>query len=326
MNRARLLPIACLAAGAFAATSSWLWFKLEEERLRNAELEARLSRPAPAAPPEESHPSTPPAAVPVTNLPIEPPASVGPVAKANRETQVVDAPESSWQARQRLLLQDPRYVEEVKRQQRMMQAHHRQHATGAIGLSDAQFDAAVDLWAEREIAMQMARTGAEGGEARAAQEAADRTYEESLENLLDEPLASRWKHYRDSLPTRMRVTQLRSQLTGADTLRDDQFEPLIEAMEVEQSQLRNELRRRRAEIESGAQWAQSWRDYQEREIELFTETRKRVLIAASPILSSSQLEQLAAMYEREIEGRRSSLRMNQLQQKIIPPGQPSGMN
>jgi hypothetical protein len=322
MSRAKLLPIACVVAGTFAATSAWLWFELKDERLLSAELAERLARPAAAVEPEAALPPTP--ATPVTTASPEPRAPAVAANESNREKAAADAWRSDWQARQRSLLQDPRYMEEVKRQQRMMQAHHRRHATQAIGLSDAQFDAAVDLWAEREIAMQMARTGAEHGDARTALEAADRLYEDSLRKLLDEPLASRWKHYRDSLPTRMRVTNLRSRLMGADAMRDDQFEPLIEAMEVEQSQLRQELRRRRTELESGARSSPlDWRDFQEQEIELFTETKKRVLAAASPILSSSQLAQLEAMYEQEIEGRRSSLRMNQLQQKLSPPGQSS---
>jgi hypothetical protein len=326
MNRHKLLSLLCFIAVAFAAASAWLWLQLREERARNAELTARLSVPAPTLPrmpaPEQSR--APVAPVPP---PSSPPSASARSSDAERDQRIQEVLATrSWQERQRRLLQDPRYVEEVKRQQRMMQASHREHATRSVGLSDAQFDAAVDLWAEREIALQHARNqGADGSDTRAARDAADQAYEASLRNLLDEPLASRWKRYRDSLPTRMRVTSLRAQLAGADALREDQFEPLIEAMEVEQSQLRQELRRRRAEVETGATPLDSM-DYQQREIELFEATKKRVLAAASPILSSSQLEQLAAMYEQEIEGRRANLRISRLQQKIEVPEQASGMN
>jgi hypothetical protein len=325
MNRQKLLPLAFSIATAFAAASAWLWVQLEEERARTAELSARLaslipapipaSDPAPVEPPAPA--PTPPASLPAASAPAS--AAVS----APRDPEVLG---TEWQDRQRRLLQDPRYVEEVKRQQRMAQAMHRDHATRVVGLSDAQFDAAVDLWAEREMAMHATRIQAsDGSDTRAQRDAADRIYEDSLSKLLQEPLASRWKHYRDSLPTRMRVNNLRSQLTGADALRDDQFEPLIEAMEVEQSQLRQELRRRRGEIEAGQRsTTANWSDYQQREIELFTEAKKRVLSAASPILSSSQLKQLAAMYEQEIEGRRSNLRMNQLEQKIATSQQAPG--
>ena len=146
-----------------------------------------------------------------------------------------------------------------------------------------------------------------------------------MRELLGDPRAAQWKHYRDSLPTRMRITNLRSQLTGADALRDDQFEPLIEAMEAEQSQLRQAVKQQREQFQFEPRPNRDrWREVQAREIEMYADTKKRVLSAAAPILSSSQLAKLDAMYEQEIESRRSNLRMSQLQQKIMPPPDESG--
>ena len=45
----------------------------------------------------------------------------------------------------------------------------------------------------------------------------------------------------ESRGTRMQVDRFRTQLSGVDTLRDDQVEPLIAALNVEDAQMRKSL-------------------------------------------------------------------------------------
>jgi hypothetical protein len=153
-------------------------------------------------------------------------------------------------------------------------------------------------------------------------EAEERAYQTRLRDLLGEEKSAHLQTYMESRQSRMQVDQFRTQLTGADMLREDQVEPLIAALHAEQAQMQKDLEDNR-ETSSGQVDAPVWqRQYYERQVELMKGTHKRMHSAASGILSSSQLERLDAMLKRDLERHEAQLQMQRIQSKLDQPSGP----
>ena len=147
-------------------------------------------------------------------------------------------------------------------------------------------------------------------------EAAESALQAKLRDLLGEQKATALQSYMESRGSRMQVDQFRNQLAGADMLRDDQVEPLIAAMHVENTQLRRDLEEYRLSQDWNDASDDMRREFEERRAELTKEAHDRMHDAAAPILSSSQLQKFDAMLARDRDRRAAKQRLQGLQVKI----------
>jgi len=296
-----------IVALASAGVSAGLWLELRAERALNADLTARLkvaaATPVTAREPVASRTAEPP----VVMAPVVANAAPAPaVAKADR------ASADFWQARQRKLMSDPRYRDAFREQQRLQLATRRENFIRLLGFSPEQADAVIDLSIERQMNWPSGIPQEQG-------EQESRTYQEKLRALLGEDKSAQLQNYMESRQTRMQVDQFRTQLTGGDALRDDQVEPLIAALQVERSQMQQDLEEYRASFAADDNSEASQRKYNERQTALLKATHDRMRTAASAILSQSQLQKLDAMLKRDLERHEAQQRMARIQSKLEPP-------
>ena len=292
---------------ASAGVSAGLWLELRAERALNADLTARLkvaaATPVTAREPVASRTAEPP----VVMAPVVANAAPAPaVAKTDR------ASADFWQARQRKLMSDPRYRDAFREQQRLQLATRRENFIRLLGFSPEQADAVIDLSIERQMNWPSGIPQEQG-------EQESRTYQEKLRALLGEDKSAQLQNYMESRQTRMQVDQFRTQLTGGDALRDDQVEPLIAALQVERSQMQQDLEEYRASFAADDNSEASQRKYNERQTALLKATHDRMRTAASAILSQSQLQKLDAMLKRDLERHEAQQRMARIQSKLEPP-------
>jgi len=295
------------------AVAGWLWVELRDERARNAELTARLSAPPvlvavpePATPPEPGSTPATPAAAPVAI----PSGATQPsrVAPGNAEDMV---------AYQRRMLQQPKYREAWRAQQRLNYGRRRENVIRLLNFTPEEADAVVELAIERQLSWydrtpDNSMTDAEQQQ-RAQYEQDQREDQAKLHALLGEEKSTQLQEYMESRHTRAQVDELRPQFTGADALRDDQVEPLITALHAERAQMQRELNEDR---ENGSTDARQ--PFYERQFDLLKEAYKRMHSAAAPILSSSQVERLDALLKRDLERREAELRLQRVQMKMDP--------
>jgi len=311
-----LLIIALASAGV----SAGLWLELRAERALNAELSERLHAAAaiPIAPRAVSQrPAEPPTPIaPVAAVPAPAPTPVSTTVEPAAPGSVQGTQEE-WRGRQRQMMNDPKYREAFREQQRLRLATRRDNLIRVLGFSPEQADAVIDLSIDREmnvrgnIPLDQALTG-------------EREYDARLRELLGEDKSAKLQTYMESRQSRMQVDQFRIQLTGADSLRDDQVEPLIAAMHVERSQMQRDLREFSSTLTQDSDPSATHRKYSERETELLKETYDRMGTSAAAILSSTQLLKLDAMLKRDIERREAQQRMSRIQSKLAPPREVAG--
>jgi hypothetical protein len=209
-------------------------------------------------------------------------------------------------------MSDPRYRDAFREQQRLQLATRRENFIRLLGFSPEQADAVIDLSIERQMNWPSGIPQEQG-------EQESRTYQEKLRALLGEDKSAQLQNYMESRQTRMQVDQFRTQLTGGDALRDDQVEPLIAALQVERSQMQQDLEEYRASFAADDNSEASQRKYNERQTALLKATHDRMRTAASAILSQSQLQKLDAMLKRDLERHEAQQRMARIQSKLEPP-------
>jgi hypothetical protein len=296
-----LLALALLAS---AATALWLWNELCAERELNAALVARVdAQPAPPIAAPEPLSVSPAQSAPAPAVPT-PVSSNAVIANA---PNVVHGTEEEWQTYQRRLMQNPKYREAWRQQERLKYGPRRENLMRLLGLTAEQADAVIDLGIDRNIGW------IENPPSTPEQEETnERDHQARLGALLGEPKRAQLQEYMESRGTRMQVDRFRTQLSGVDTLRDDQVEPLIAALNVEDTKMRqsiSEFRDSRARDGNSG----DWQEFSERQIEEMKAAHGRMHAAASPILSSSQLEKLDAMLKRDLERTEAEHRVTRLQ-------------
>jgi len=309
--------ILLVVALASAGVSAGLWMELRAERALNAGLSERLNATIAAR-------SVVPAPAPA---PVVRPASIAPAAEASAPARTEPAQQSEvaqgsmvdWQAYQRRLMKDPKYREAWRDEQRLQLAQRRENYVKLLGFTPEQADAAIDLAIDRQMKWP-------GGFPQEQAEEEMRAYQAKLREVLGEEKYTRLQTYMDSRQSRMQVDRFRTQLTGGDVLRDDQVEPLISALYVEQSQLQDDLQQYRETLGSETDQAAALRKLSERETELLKAAQGRMRSAASGILSSSQLDKFDAMLKRDLERHEAQQRMARIRSKIDPPDPKSGSN
>jgi hypothetical protein len=281
------------------AMSAWLWTELRAERARNAELSAR-ENPPPTLVPVPVSATTP---KPTTSLPATPTAS------ATASPRVVQATQEDEVAYQRRMLQQPKYREAWRQQQRLNYAPRRENLIRLLGLSPEQADAVIDIDIDRELGWIENLPGTQE-----LQDADERDHQAKLGALLGEEKRAQLQAYMESRSTRMQIDQFRPKFTGADALRDDQVEPLIAALHVERAQMQKELEEYRVTLNPDD--AESWMQYGERRIGLMKAAYDRMHAAAAPVLSSSQIKRLDALLKHDLERQEAQQRMQQVEAKL----------
>jgi len=301
-----LLSLALLCSVGW---SGWLWRELRAERARHAELATRSNaQPSLATP---SPPSTPPAAV---TIPAAlPAAAVQPASPPQRVAQQV---EPDPQSHERQMLQQPKYREAWRAQQRLNYARRRDNLVRLLDLTPEEADAAIEVaidrqlaWMDRTVQKPMTEEYRQSMQALAEQD--KREDEARLRELLGEEKFASYQQYMDSRQTRVQIDELRPQFTGADMLRDEQVEPLIAALHVERTRMQQALQEYYQSVNRDD--PQFGEVSNNRQIELLRDTYERMHSAAAPILSTTQLARLDVLLKRDLARRESEVRMNHIQ-------------
>lgn len=311
-----LLSIALLAC---AALSAWLWQELQEVRTLNRELAARIA-PAPFA---RRAATSATAATPVAVAVSQPAVALNggmaaPGSQSRTQPQIAAEDDPEYQRR---LLRDPRYRETWKQQARITYSPRRENLVRLLGLSVAQADAVMELQIERELQQLDESLSGPLDEAQRQRHQANADYADAelqarLRDLLGPEKYPQLESYMESRQSRMFVDRFRGQLSSADMLRDEQVEPLIAALHVEQSKAQQEMRDfmigrdRYADPEDLARQYDQWRS------ERTVESHASMHSAAARLLTAAQLEEFDAMLERERERAETQRQMNQIQSKL----------
>jgi len=306
---------------ACALSAGWFWQQMRAERRRADRLELRLAaletRGADKSPASATAPTTGPN--PTLPASAAPAATSTPAVAATTPARVTERQED-WQAYQRRMMRDPRYREVQREQTRLALAPRRANLIRLLGMTPAQADAVIDLQIEHEWQQgeQMVNLSTEEQRQQQRQraDAQEADYQAKLREMLGEDKHLRLQHYMETRQSRMQVDTFRTHLNGMDSLRDDQVEPLIEALHVERQKMQDELEQFGAALRREGESSDSWQHYEERQIELMKDMHADMHASAAAILSSSQLEQLDAMLDRELQRHETNMRMSKLQGKL----------
>jgi hypothetical protein len=303
----RLIWTFVILTAVSAATAVGLWIDLRGERSSNAALRARLA--------EMAHSAGASAMAP------RPPAEVAPLAAANQaalKTTEASSPLRVYvpsaddeAAQQRKLLTDLKYREAWREQRRVMYAPRRTNLVQVVGLTPEQADAVLDVQIDREL--RWIESGNVDDRQAKADEAAD---QQRLSDLLGEEKRQALQNYMESRATRMRVDDFRSELAGANALRDDQVEPLIAALHVEDARVRQEMDDYRATLTADGDSSDAQRKFDDRQIERLQVAYERMHSAAAPILTSSQLNKFDAMLKRDLDRRVAAVRLDSIRTQV----------
>lgn len=299
-----------LALATSVAVAYSLWTQLQDERALTQQLRSRVSVAEPT--PERTAPSPAPV-VPATPTPA---AEARPDVPARSESpERAAGRKQEWQAYQRQLLKDPRYVAALREQRRLTYRLRRDNAMRLFGFSADAADAIIDLDIDQELQVMAGDDETDGGLSdRIA--TAQRDHDAKLLELLGRDRFDRWQTYMETRGTRMQVDRFRTQLSGADALRDDQVEPLITALAAEQQQMRDEIDAYRESLSRDGGDADASRDFRARQIEITKAAHRRMLASASSILSTSQTRRLEDMLAADLAQRAMRERMESLRRKI----------
>jgi len=301
-------PAAVLAILLFAcvAASSWLWRELRAERDRADALQTRvmeLERTHAAATdagrpvaPAEASPAPASVAVPVPDP--EKVAATAPSKAGDKGSTPIDYQE--YGAR---MLRNPEYREAWRVHRRMRLASGHIDLAESLQITQQQAAKLFELLVDQEMryAARPMHAGAEEAQIRAME--SQRANDAEIAALLGEAKLAQWKEYQASLQTRHQVQQLRATLAaGPEPLREDQIQPLVDAMYAEQKLVKDELAAYTATLKwSGGIEGQSHSRRNERNAQLSAAANERMHTAAESILTQPQLETLDEMLQRQLD-------------------------
>jgi hypothetical protein len=302
----------------FALLSLWLHLRMQDQVAENAELRAQLARSQRSTATTTS--STfevqrrvlPPRRATSVAEQAAPPPNASPTLRALPTKAQVER-----MTDERRLLQQPKYREAWRAQQRLNYAVRRENAIRLLAFSPEQADAVVELEIERHLrAFERAPPNPlsqEHLQEQAALEEQDELeYQTKLRELLGDDGRARYQEYMESRATRMQVDRFRPRFTGADALRDDQVEPLIAALHVERAQMQKALREFRDALTLERSPGE-WQRFRDREIEELKAAHDRMHAAVAPILSRSQLETLDGLLKAELARTEMEHRLRRMQ-------------
>lgn len=309
--------ILAVIAGGFAAASGYLWHELGQERARNADLSARLKAMTPTL--ESARSAAAAGPIPSPSSPASSPSTPAPPVATASPPQVTGKQED-WEAYQRRMMRDPRYREVQREQTRLALAPRRANLIRLLGMTPAQADAVIDMQIEHEWQqgeqMNNLATEEQRQQQRQRADVQEADYQAKLREMLGGEKHLRLQHYMETRQTRMQVDTFRTHLNGVDSLRDEQVEPLIEALHVERQKMQDELDQFGESLRREGESNDAWQRYGERQIELMKDMHAGMHVSAAAILSSSQLDQLDAMLNRELQRHETNMRMSKLESKL----------
>jgi hypothetical protein len=309
----RLNWILAVVSMLSTAIATWLWIDLRNERDRTLALQSRLTLIENVhEPPRGSKAST---ALPATVAPTiaaDPPAATKGDPPAAMHVYLPSADDEI--ARQRKLLTDPKYRDAWHEQRRAVYALRRDNLVRIVGLTPEQADAVLDLQIDRE----QSRIENPGVPSRAQEQADDAADQQRLREMLGDLKTQQLQKYMESRATRARVDDFRSVLSGADALREDQVEPLIDALHVEDARMQQEMQEYRSALMNAGE-PDARRQLGDRQIDNVKASYERMHSAAAPLLTSSQLDKLDAMLKRDLDRRVAEQRINRVQSQFDDP-------
>jgi len=291
--------ISCIAVASTTA-AIWLWVERPEEGPPTAGPVDRTVAldcadvPAPA-------PAVSPAAAP---LPAAAPVS------AKQPVVPVLPPEFRSPMESRLL-KNPEYRRAFWIRQRVMFEEAFHDLPKALGITSEQADRLLDLLAEqrvRQFESQFGRYPMQ--ELRARNEA-------ELAELLGPSNAIRLQEYRSMQEGRAEVNSVRNELArGSDPLREDQFDPLLAVVNVELQRLNQEIGALGPPRPGGDPESET------RRVELTVAANQRIVDAARPLLTSTQLAGLQDLYRRQRQQMESENTLNRMRAAASVGDQP----
>lgn len=228
-------------------------------------------------------------------------------------------------ARRRELMQDPKYQEAMRKQQRVHMESMYPGLEEALGLSHEDRSRFLDLLAQQQTEDMaqdsMVRDPSDAEAVRKAQEAfmqRQQRHQEEIDSQFGPSVRQRWAEYQETLGQRHRVAALQSQLALAGTPLDaEQSKAVLNALVDEQRRQTQEHMNAQAglarvgfvshpgAVSSGMDWAlnaKEWAQSQER-------SHQRVLNALQSSLTSEQIEHIEGIFSREREAQRASMEL-----------------
>ena len=332
---------------------------------RVAELE-RPRPPAPAAMPSAAAPGPVFTVVPAPPPPGNAARVAAPQARsADPNASVMpEFARRQMMDRSRKLMEDPEYRAAMRSQQKMMVAQQYPDLSVALNLSPDQADQLLELLADQQTRNMYERPPfrtdgtPDENEMREWQRQAEqrqRQNQEEMRALLGDAGMEQWKDYQGTMGARQQVRQLRSVLDSSGlTLQQDQVQPLVNAIAAEQRSLSG-MRGTpvmAAGIASGAAISSvpggvvpgvgfqqrgpnqiSTDDravMMERSIERTEQYNQRLHDAATPYLSSQQLQRFDSMLKTQLDMQRAQVRMMRAQAEAeargeLPPASSNAM-
>ena len=224
-------------------------------------------------------------------------------------------------ALERRLMGDPRYREAFRAQSIVEEAPRRANLIRLLGFTPEQADAVIAMEIDRRI-----EESAGSAAKPMSEEQRNADEQAQLGKLLGEDKRQRLQYYLDTTQSRMQVDNFRTQLTGADALRDDQVESLIDAIHPAQQQMWQELKDARATPE----WDDPGEAARRRNMDYVLEHRQaaneRMHEAASGVLTSAQLRQFDTWLQRHLDLMQNQQRLDGIRATMedashsAPPG------
>jgi hypothetical protein len=329
MNKA--VPILIVTTVAASLACMHLVRALRAERTRNEALQSRVTQLEQATAERERSANAPAPLTPFSGLQTSP--GLAPVHEQPEQDDkpAVNAASRSAMAppeiqermrehmkRQRELMQDPKYLEAMRKQQRAHMPSIYPGLTEALGLSADETNRFLDLLSKQMVEQSTLYVDDDPTEMRRAQEAAmerRRQQEAELESQFGPEVNQKWQEYQQTVGQRHRVAQMQSSLALAGApLNAEQSKTVLDALVTEQ---RRQMDEASSKSSNQSGWAPfpgagmngdptEWVKNQER-------SHERILDAVSPSLSSQQLAHLEDMYAREREAMRASMELQRAQ-------------
>lgn len=330
MNKAVIVLVLTTAAASFACMH--LVSELRDERARTETLQMRITELERAASEREQVAS----AIPTRETPFSP-FSVAPIVEHEREPRAaakVPAPAESRSPivapdlrehfdRQRKLMQDPKYREAMRKQQRIHMDGMYPGLEEALGLSAEDRDRFLDLLSQQQ-ADEMARSQEtmvwNSNDPAAMKKAQDaitqrqQRYQEELDAQFGPSVRQKWAEYQETVGARHRVAAMQSQLALAGApLNAEQSKAVLDVLVEEQRrQMQEHFSDNAARARLGfsspdaASDPTDWTQGQER-------SHERVLSSLQSSLTSEQIEHIEGIFSREREMQRASMEMMRAQ-------------
>jgi hypothetical protein len=306
----RLLAVLAVLSVVLAATTYSFWRDRESERARADALQSRITaleaQRSAKLERTPAHPDIRVSSVPETQAPQSA------IDAASDEADDDAAFDSEYTALRRRLLRDPKYYETWRASARLDFAARRDEMIRDLRIPPAKADEMVEYWIDRRLRSQQFDPKPEATEQEqlAQQELhaqQQREDDEKWRAIVGDELFGRMQVYEESRPSRYTANQLRSRLAGSrDALRDDQYEPLVGMLHLENSRLRQQQQEFVATLDTGDATAEAQRKNQQQLLEFHEETNRRIHSAASATLSSRQLAELDAVLRAQIEWQRAN--------------------